>query len=483
MIKEKSASASRPDTRQYSPEESLVVAWNKLLHIVRIHDDTNELVHVAAVDFVRSIRRFSTSSESVSVEGARGRFYIQDKKLLHRNETVTIIQSLLGFLESIGVTGFRFSVLLDKRHLAEAVVFTRILNQAVKRTEPLDWITAMIESKGLSWVQVISTQEEKVEDDVEESKKRARRVYSSAYNSVSDVTQKIAAGKRAGIRKSVRVVQDMADMVTAEDPLLLGLSAIKDYDNYTYTHSVNVAILSMCLGERIGLSKKSLIRLGLCGLFHDLGKVDIALDIINKPGRLTESEVVTVQQHSLNSVRQILKLQTFRKLKAQIILPPFEHHLKYDLSGYPKVNWSNPVSLFGRIIAIADVYDALSSVRSYRPVAVSQDRALGIMLEGSGRDFDPLLLKWFINMVGIYPVGTLLEFSDGQMGLVVEGRSEGDSSRPRVVLLASDNTGGYKRRYEMELSRKNPATGEYLLTVSQSYNPAEKGIRVADFLL
>lgn len=471
------------DKEQYKPEETLIFAWNKLIHIVKIHDDTNELVYNAAVDFIKSVKRFSSSADSVTVEAARGRFYLQDQKLLHRNETITIIQSLMSFFDSIGVTGFSFSVLLDKSHINEVITFTRILNQAVKKAVPVDSIAESIESNELNWVKIIYTREEKKEYDSDQIKERAKKVYSYAYNSVYDVTQKIAAGKRSGIRKSIRIVQDMADMIINEDPLLLGLSTIKDYDNYTYNHSVNVAILSMYLGEKIGLSKKSLIRLGICGLFHDLGKVDIDLGIINKPGKLTDLEYSTVQEHSLNSVRQILKLQTFRKFKAQIILPPFEHHLKYDLSGYPKVNWNNPISLFGRILAICDVYDALSSARSYRPVGISQDRALGIMLESSGRDFDPILLKWFINMVGIFPVGTLLEFSDGAMGLVIRSNAEGDPSRPIVVLLVPDNMGGYKKGKEVDLSVQDPVTGQYLRTIVQSYNPSQKGIRTADFLL
>ena len=104
--------------------------------------------------------------------------------------------------------------------------------------------------------------------------------------------------------------------------------------------------------------------------------------------------------------------------------------MKYDLSGYPSVKWSRPISLFGRIIAICDVYDALTAPRVYRPVAISPDRALGIMMENSGKDFDPTLLKWFVNMVGVYPVGTLLKIDTGEIALVAKGNSQGRCPPP-----------------------------------------------------
>ena len=201
----------------------------------------------------------------------------------------------------------------------------------------------------------------------------------------------------------------MVDLVMEDEPILLGLSTIRDYDDYTFTHSVNVAILSMCLGQRMGLSRTSLHRLGVCGLFHDLGKLDIPIEIIHQPGKLNQREFEEIKKHTIHSVAQIIKLEAPHDLKAKILLPPFEHHLKYDLSGYPKTNRKKPLGLFGRIIAIADVFDAITSPRVYRHVAFTPDQALNTMLDGSGTEFDPILLKIFINMLGVYPIGSLLE--------------------------------------------------------------------------
>jgi HD-GYP domain-containing protein (c-di-GMP phosphodiesterase class II) len=275
----------------------------------------------------------------------------------------------------------------------------------------------------------------------------------------------------------------MVDLLMEDDSVLLGMSTMRDYHDYTYMHSVNVAILSLCLGKRIGLSRMSLRVLGICGLVHDLGKVEIPMEILEKPGKLTEEEREEIERHPLSTVRQVIKLRASSDLKSKILLAPFEHHLKYDLSGYPRIGRKKPVSLFGRILALADVYDAMTSPRTYRPSAFSPDRALGIMMEGSGKDFDPVLLKVFINMLGVYPVGTLLRLDTGETGLVMDIPEESDPARPMVLLLLSDGKGGAKKGKVIDLSERDPKSGKFRRNVKKTYNPSTFGIQAAEFLV
>ena len=300
--------------------------------------------------------------------------------------------------------------------------------------------------------------------------------------SMRDVTRKISLNKRAGVRKAVRVIQDMVEMVMQDKPILLALSTIRIYDDYTFSHSINVSILAMYLGKQIGLSRDSLERLGVCGLFHDLGKILIPQDILNKPGKLTDKEFVEIQKHSMNSVRLIVRLRASRDRKAKIILAPFEHHMKYNLQGYPHVDWDKPQSLFGRILAIADVYDALTSPRIYRPEGMSADRALGLMLKGSGKDFDPIILKVFINMLGVFPIGTLLLLDTGEMGLVSESAKSATADRPKVLLLRRNIRGKIKRDKEVDLTERDKKTNSYKRNVYKSLHPATFDIQPAEFL-
>jgi hypothetical protein len=157
--------------------------------------------------------------------------------------------------------------------------------------------------------------------------------------------------------------------------------------------------------------------------------------------------------------------------------------LKYDLSGYPQVKSKKRVSLFGKILTIADVFDALTSPRIYRPRAFSPDHALGMMLEGSGKDFDPILLKVFLNMLGVYPIGTFLYLDTGEMGIVIESPKNGDKARPKVVLLKNDGHGGFQKDKDVDLAEKDPQTGFFRRNPKKSANPSILGIQAADFLV
>jgi HD-GYP domain-containing protein (c-di-GMP phosphodiesterase class II) len=267
----------------------------------------------------------------------------------------------------------------------------------------------------------------------------------------------------AGVRKAKRMVQNMVDVAVEDEGILLGLGTIKDYDDYTYTHSVNVAVLSLCLGNRIG-------------------KVEIPREIVAKPEKLDTGEWKVIRSHPLASVRQILKLTASHDLKSEILLAPFEHHMNLDLTGYPQVHFKKEISLFGRILHVADVYDAITSPRVYRRSALSPDRALGYMLKRAGTDFDPILLKVFGTMMGTYPVGTLLELDTGERGLVLDYPLESGGTLPRIILLEEDGDDEFRRGEVVDLAEKDPGTGAYRRNVVTSLNAASSGIQPANFL-
>jgi len=309
-----------------------------------------------------------------------------------------------------------------------------------------------------------------------------RRLYAYALEAMREVAGKISGNQRAGIRNAVRIVQNMVEEITVqEQPLLLAMSTIRVYDDYTFSHSVNVGILSMFLGKKIGVNKETLECLGICGLFHDLGKVLVPAEIFNKEEPLTEEELGEIRKHSLNGTRLILRLRASAKRKAGIIMPPLEHHLRFDLKGYPQIGWQKPQTLCGRILTICDCFDALTSPRIYRQDAFSADQALGLMLGQAGTIFDPLLLKVFINTLGVYPIGTLLELDNGDIGLVCRSPETQVMSRPWLLLLYPDGQGGFIKGEEVNLAAKDK-TGFYFRSVVSSANPAIFNIQPAQYL-
>ncbi len=481
----KQGAQHEPGPRMEMPEsvnEAFVICFNRFLQTSAIHDINNHLTIAAGKNFLSAGRRILSEHQEITVEARHERLFVQNERLLLRQQTAAVIFTMLARFDNMCLYGLKFNQGFSETSYRQAYELACILNKAPKQIKPLKWIESRLEKNNIDWVELIS--EPRDQSDLSSGKKLelAHRAYSYAYNSVKSVSHKIHANEKAGVRRAVRVVQDLIDLVFVDKSVLLGLATIRDYDDYTFTHSVNVAVQSMCLGHEIGLSQHSLVRLGICGLFHDLGKIDVPIEIINKPGGLDEHEFKKVQQHSLNSVREILKLEAYRDLVSKIILPPFEHHLKYDLTGYPYVSWSKPLSLFGRIIEICDVYDALTAPRIYRPWVLSPDRALGLMLSNSGKDFDPVLLKWFINMVGVYPVGTLVKLNTGEMGLVYKNSGE-NGRNPLILLLRRDQDGGYRAGSLVDIHGKDGKAACPVRKIESTHNAAEFGIQPAAIMM
>ena len=165
------------------------------------------------------------------------------------------------------------------------------------------------------------------------------------------------------------------------------------------------------------------------------------------------------------------------------MLAPFEHHLKFDLSGYPRSWRSEPVSLYGRILTIVDVFDAITSPRVYRSEAISPDQALKRMTESAGKDFDPILLKAFVNMLGVYPVGTLVELNTGELGLVAENPEHGDGTQPLVIILIPADGRGYTRGETVDLSERQPSGAGYKRSVIKTHHPAAFGVQPSEFII
>ncbi len=463
--------------------ERFLIALYRLTSTVKIYQSNNEVLRDCAKEFMDIIAQWVAEEGYLTIRSSRGQFFLYEEKLIYQRENINVIKEMLDYFEQRMIPGFRFSHAINDTSIEEILTFTRLLNNAEKEEDPLPRLRQKLAEGSFQWVEIDYLPETIQEEYNEELKEIARKTYSYALSSVKEVSQKIASQGRAGVLKLKRIVQDMVDFLSEDDPVLLSMSTIREYDDYTYTHSVNVAILSLCLGKRIGLPKVSLSWLGICGLVHDLGKLDVPQEILNKPGKLTDSEFREMEKHPLRSVSQIFKLRASRDLKAKILLPPLEHHMKYDFSGYPRVRRKQPLSLFGRIIGIADVFDAFSSPRVYRPIAYSPDKVLGIMMEGAGKDFDPLLLKVFINMLGVYPVGTLLQLDSDEKGLVVASAESENKSRPIIVLLKSDNQGGYKKGKLVNLSERNPKTGAFVRNIVRSYHPSSFGIQPVGFIL
>ena len=462
--------------------EKTLRAFHKLIQTARIHEESNQLLINCIRNFSDALNSWWAEDDGLTIKLSRGRFIIQDEKLRYGAENVQLVQEMYQFFDERNLSGLRFQPSTEQFSNSNILNFVRLLNDAGDKENPFEWIAHQFENGPYLWVEILQQPKETPEEEELDHRAMARKTYAHALVSVKEVAEKINTERKAGVRKLKRVAQNMVDILSEDESVMLGISTMRDYDDYTYTHSVNVAILSLCLGKRIGLNRLSLSHLAICGLLHDLGKLNIPKEILNKPGKLTDREFKEMEKHPIESVSQIVKMNAPEDLMAKILLPPFEHHLKYDLSGYPKVQNKRSVSLFGRIITITDVFDALTSPRVYRPEAMSPNIALEIMLKESGKYFDPILLKVFINMLGVYPVGTLVKMDTGELGLVTGGDVDGDLTRPRVVLLEQNGGQHYKKGNTVHLSARHPESGSYLRSIVNSCHPSRMGIQPTDFI-
>jgi HD-GYP domain-containing protein (c-di-GMP phosphodiesterase class II) len=319
----------------------------------------------------------------------------------------------------------------------------------------------------------------KIVEEVQDIRKSVKRTYYNAVSFTKGVMNKIRSGERISMKRAKRVVETMVDTLLDREEFLMGMTAIKNYDEYTFHHSVNVSILSIALGQRLGLNKKALMELGIVALFHDLGKTEIPPEILNKPTQFTEEEWEVMKKHPLWGVKIIFQMKSFDAASIRAAIVAYEHHIHHDHTGYPKVKKLSELDLYSRIVSIADQYDGITSSRVYARNPLSPDRALTLMVKRTGTQLDPLLMKFFINLVGIYPVGSLVMLDTREMGLV-SGANPSDHLRPKAIIIM-DRDGNKIEPFTSDLTEKGQ-DGNYLRSVVKSLDPHKYRINLADYL-
>ena len=230
------------------------------------------------------------------------------------------------------------------------------------------------------------------------------------------------------------LVEDLVDELIDNQDVIINMLDIKMFDDYTFFHSVNVAILSIVIGIGLNLSKKELNNLGVGALLHDIGKTFIPRECLNKKGKLSDAEFEQIKGHSIKGYQYIRSRFNLSIQSAMVVL---DHHERYDGTGYPNKKTGQDISLFGRIVAIADVYDAITSDRPYRK-AILPSKAMEYIMGGSGYHFDYDLISIFVRKVAAYPLGTCVKLSNGLIGIVVKNYPDA-STRPKIRLINEKN--------------------------------------------
>lgn len=276
-------------------------------------------------------------------------------------------------------------------------------------------------------------------------KRNALEIYNGAVEIVQNVMGEVRMGKIPKAGPVSDIVNEMTESVFSDPHAMLGLTMIKNYDNYLYNHSVNVSIMALSLGKAMGLGEEEIHALGVGALLHDIGKTGVSEQIIRKPGGLSSEEWDKVKQHPQLGSNIIKRMEGIDATIGRLI---YEHHIKYDHSGYPEtVDNLHPLS---QVITICDAYDALTTLRVYQkphdPV-----EAIKVMSNFSGRHFNPEMLKTFMDMMGMYPVGTMVRLTTGELGVVTR-LNQGTPERPVVKILYGEDGTEVAAPFETDLT-------------------------------
>jgi len=320
--------------------------------------------------------------------------------------------------------------------------------------------------------------------DDDQAREAAKRTYAQSVQIAREVLTDVRLGRAVNVRRVKRAVQAIVDQVLTNEHSILGMTVLRDYDEYTFTHSVNVCILSVILGQKLGLTKPQLYELGLGALFHDLGKMRLPPELVQKGSGLTDEELALMRQHPTEGLLALFSLHGFGDVPYRPALIAYEHHMKVDLSGYPPNRRPRRPTLFSRIVAVADGFDAATSKRSYQAFPWTPDAVLREMRDNRARGYDPLLVKAFINVTGVYPVGTLVILDTYELAVVVAPNPDPKRIHQPLVKVIADPMGiPLVEPILADLAETDPATGRPRRTIIKTTDPEKYGIHVADYFV
>ncbi len=314
--------------------------------------------------------------------------------------------------------------------------------------------------------------------------KFAARVYFLSILHLKELFEKERLGEKFNLNVTRRLMQSIFNHIVENESFIYGLTNIKNYDEYTLNHSVNVCILSIALGRRLGLARNELVNLGIAAFFHDLGKLDTPKEILDKPDKLTDEERDIIQKHPYQGAQKLVHLKGgMPDLPLEAVHVSLEHHSWHDLSGYPKYFKRNAINLYSKIVNITDYFDAITTKRPYRKKTFTRSEALSLMLEKSGTGFDSIILKVFANMMGVFPIGSLVSLDTGELALVLETNPEPPFIlRPKVKLI-TDTSGNRIDGDVVDLTEIDTQTKKYKRTILRSLDPHQYNIEVSDYFL
>jgi putative nucleotidyltransferase with HDIG domain len=479
---EEALSLDTDETSSSRVGNDLIIRLHILMKVSQIYDQRNVALDQVVQGTLELINHFLKSEGSFSLQVIRDGIFINQKRLKIGVDSYIGFKFVLEQLQKKRVGEIRILEVLDEHTLKEFVYHLMNLNDgdegnAQKLGDDLSRLD--IESFAFDPLEVFEEDEFFVGET--DPKEAGKKLFFETVGVIKGVITGINEKQFVDARKLKRMVQGAVNLMVKDESILLGLTTIKNYDEYTFNHCVNVAVYSLAIGRRLGFSKKILAELGMTGLLHDIGKAKIPKEIINKPDKLDDDEWRLIREHPLTGVEMMLKIKQLGEMSPKMVIGVFEHHLNFDLTGYPKLIRKKDLTLFGKIIKIVDCYDAMTTPRAYRKKSYRPEQALAIMVrEKNG--FDPILLKVFIGIMGIYPIGSLVLLDTNEMGVVFETNPDPQYiNRPKVILI-SQSEGRRRIGPAADLTETDGEKG-YKRSIVKALDPKKYHVNIVEHFL
>ncbi len=285
---------------------------------------------------------------------------------------------------------------------------------------------------------------------ISEELARAAKICAQAKRAVTSMFQEARMGKAVDAGNATKLVEEISDSVTRNPGALISLARLKTADDYTYMHSVAVCALMIALGRQLKLDEDLVRKLGIAGLLHDLGKAMMPMEVLNKPGKLTDDEFRIMKSHPEEGYKLLQDSSGVDDISFDVVL---HHHEKTDGSGYPKGLKDSEISLYAKMGAVCDVYDAITSNRPYK-AGWDPAESLRKMAEWANGHFDPAVFQAFVKSLGIYPIGSLIRLNSGRLGIVIE-QSPRSLLAPRIKVFFSTRSNARIKPEIIDLSTPN----------------------------
>ncbi len=447
-----------------------------------LHELTNQVFEEPLAKLVGSISRLVLTEGSFRLERFDEEFFANGNRIRMEFRSLQAYKYVLNELGKRGIGGVSF----ESRPTAAAVtaflqVFCRVREADEAGANAVDLLNGELIEREVRSIKLLPSRDEVVVPDSElgtDRRERALNAYQQALDFIRDSMMTVDSPAQVNVRKAKRTVQKLVDLSYEEGNgfSLAGMASIKAHDDYTFNHMVNVCVLAIAFGQRLGLKRHSLAQLGLCALYHDMGKLHIPLEVLNKSNGFTEEEWAVMGNHTIYAARTLFPLIEVDRTTVNRILTSLQHHLRYDGTGYPRLRIRKKQSLYARITAIVDTFDAMTTKRIYQRQYLP-DEAIAVMHQGAGSRYDPLLVKAFINCMGIYPIGSTVVLRSGELAVVVESNPSPDHLHQPRIRLVTDSGRLPVSPFLVDLSQ----AGEESRAILHCVDPDEFGIASARY--